>query len=44
LYTAGLNRLVLAQMDGFAHDLHAYLTTGVRLSSTVPQGGLVRVA
>ena len=38
------NRLVLAQMDGFAHDLHAYLTTGVRLSSTVPQGGLVRVA
>lgn len=38
------NRLVLAQMDGFAHDLHTYLTTGVRLSSTVPQGGLVRVA
>jgi biopolymer transport protein ExbB len=26
------NRLVLAQLDGFAHDLHAYLTTGVRLA------------
>ena len=25
------NRLVLAQLDGFAHDLHAYLTTGVRI-------------
>lgn len=25
------NRLVLAQLDGFAHDLHAWLTTGVRL-------------
>jgi len=25
------NRLVLAQLDGFAHDLHAYLTTGARL-------------
>jgi len=24
------NRLVLAQLDGFAHDLHAYLTTGAR--------------
>jgi biopolymer transport protein ExbB len=26
------NRLVLAQLDGFAHDLHAYLTTGARLA------------
>ncbi len=25
------NRLILAQLDGFAHDLHAYLTTGVRV-------------
>ena len=25
------NRLAMAQLDGFAHDLHAYLTTGVRL-------------
>ncbi len=25
------NRLVLAQLDGFAHDLHAYLTTGARI-------------
>jgi len=22
------NRLVLAQLDGFAHDIHAFLTTG----------------
>ncbi|CAK0765646.1 Biopolymer transport protein ExbB [Gammaproteobacteria bacterium] len=25
------NRLILAYLDGFAHDLHAFLTTGVRL-------------
>jgi biopolymer transport protein ExbB len=25
------NRLVLIQLDGFAHDLHAYFTTGARL-------------
>ncbi|MBS1160757.1 MAG: MotA/TolQ/ExbB proton channel family protein [Proteobacteria bacterium] len=25
------NRLVSVQLDGFAHDLHAYLTTGVRV-------------
>lgn len=25
------NRLVLAQLDGFAHDLHAYLAGGIRL-------------
>jgi biopolymer transport protein ExbB len=30
---ARANRLTLAQLDGFAHDLHAYLTTGVRLSA-----------
>ena len=24
------NRLVLAELDGFAHDLHAYLTTGIK--------------
>ncbi len=24
------NRIVLVQLDGFAHDLHAYLTTGAR--------------
>ncbi|MEF8716456.1 MAG: MotA/TolQ/ExbB proton channel family protein [Candidatus Accumulibacter necessarius] len=24
------NRLTLARLDGFAHDLHAYLTTGLR--------------
>jgi biopolymer transport protein ExbB len=26
-----VNRLVLGQLDGFAHDLHAYLTMGSRL-------------
>ena len=25
------NRLILAELDGFAHDLHAYLTTGAKL-------------
>ena len=24
------NRLVLARLDGFAHDLHAFLITGLR--------------
>ncbi|MDE1544325.1 MotA/TolQ/ExbB proton channel family protein [Dechloromonas agitata] len=27
------NRLVSVQLDGFAHDLHAYLTTGARVGS-----------
>jgi len=27
------NRLTLAYLDGFAHDLHAYLTTGTRAAS-----------
>jgi len=27
------NRIVLAELDGFAHDLHAYLTTGARAGS-----------
>jgi biopolymer transport protein ExbB len=27
------NRLVLAQLDGFAHSLHAYLVAGVRIDS-----------
>jgi biopolymer transport protein ExbB len=26
-----VNRMVLGQLDGFAHDLHAYLTMGARL-------------
>ncbi|HEX8963220.1 MAG TPA: MotA/TolQ/ExbB proton channel family protein [Rhodocyclaceae bacterium] len=37
-FTRG-NRIVLAQLDGFAHDLHAYLTTGARV-----RGGLYSVA
>jgi biopolymer transport protein ExbB len=28
------NRIVLVQLDGFAHDLHAYLTTGARGAAT----------
>ena len=27
------NRLVLAQLDGFAHSLHAFLVAGVRVAS-----------
>jgi biopolymer transport protein ExbB len=29
-----VNRLVLAQLDGFAHDLHAYFTVGARPAAT----------
>ena len=29
-----VNRVVLAQLDGYAHDLHAYLTVGSRPAST----------
>jgi biopolymer transport protein ExbB len=28
-----VNRLTLACLDGFAHDLHAYLTTGIAPSA-----------
>ena len=28
------NRIVMAQLDGFAHDLHVYLTTGARGNET----------
>jgi biopolymer transport protein ExbB len=28
-----VNRLFLAQLDGFAHDLHAYVTTGARVDA-----------
>jgi biopolymer transport protein ExbB len=27
-----VNRLILAQLDGFAHDLHVYLTVGARIA------------
>lgn len=27
------NRVILAELDGFAHDLHAYLTTGAKLQA-----------
>jgi biopolymer transport protein ExbB/TolQ len=32
------NRVVLAELDGFAHDLHAFLITGAKLDS----GGFMR--
>ena len=38
-FTRG-NRVVLAELDGFAHDLHAFLITGAKLDS----GGFARVA
>ena len=38
-FTRG-NRVVLAELDGFAHDLHAFLTTGAKLDS----GGFARAA
>ena len=28
------HRVIAAELDGFAHDLHAYLTTGTRLESS----------
>ena len=31
-----VNRMVLAQLDGFAHDLHAYLTVGSRFAQGSP--------
>jgi biopolymer transport protein ExbB len=38
-FTRG-NRVVLAELDGFAHDLHAFLITGAKLDS----GGFLRTA
>jgi biopolymer transport protein ExbB len=32
------NRLVLAELDGFAHDLHSFLTTGARVDSRSGNG------
>jgi len=36
------NRLIFAQLDGFAHDLHAYLTTGVHLPAVTGQAASAR--
>ena len=36
------NRLIFAQLDGFAHDLHAYLTTGVHLPAVTGQAAAAR--
>ena len=33
------NRLTLAALDAFAHDVHAYLSTGARLQPRVHEGG-----
>lgn len=30
-----LNRVTLAELDGFAHDLHSYLTTGKRTTGSI---------
>jgi biopolymer transport protein ExbB len=40
------NRIVMAQLDGFAHDLHVYLTTGARSGNVqpAPAGQLARAA
>jgi biopolymer transport protein ExbB len=41
------NRIVMAQLDGFAHDLHAYLTTGAKSGNSTqpaPAGQLSRAA
>ncbi len=34
-----VNRLTLAELDGFAHDLHAYLTTGARVAPATGKSG-----
>lgn len=45
-----LNRLILADLDAFAHDLHAYLATGARVDGSavqpdhVPSAGRPRTA
>ena len=30
-----VNRLTLGELDAFAHDLHAYLTTGIKLQGKI---------
>ncbi len=32
-----LNRIELTELDGFAHDLHSFLDTGVRMNSSKPR-------
>ncbi len=32
------NRLIIAELDGFAHDLHTYLTTGAKVDLDVTPG------
>jgi biopolymer transport protein ExbB len=34
------NQVILSQLDGFAHELHHYLTTGQRLPSSVRSRGI----
>jgi len=38
------NRLELSALDAFAHDLHAWFTTGVRLAARPDEGGATRRA
>jgi hypothetical protein len=35
-----VNRVALAELDGFAHDLLALLTTGTRVAGDSPQDSL----
>lgn len=37
------NRIILAQLDGLAHDLHAFLTTGARVESNRERNGAGRL-
>ena len=37
------NRLTLAALDAFAHDVHAYLSTGARLQPRAHEGGVGEV-
>jgi biopolymer transport protein ExbB len=39
-----INRNTLSEVDAFAHDLHAYLTTGARVSETVADVGAKKKA
>lgn len=41
-FIARANRLILAELHGFAHDLHAYLTTGAKLP--VPEKAPPKIA
>jgi biopolymer transport protein ExbB len=37
------NRVILAELDAFAHDLHAYLTTGAKLPSQAKSAAVTAI-